>query len=128
MKQNCIAVVEDWNIYLEGLTLLLERYGCDVIIKANNITGLSEQLLSCNDLPDTCIINIAGLIKEEDIFREIKTRYPGMKMVAYSSNEGAPTMDEAMVKGIDCYLLRSDRLEDTLSALTTKPEPCAFNK
>lgn len=122
MKQNHVAIVEDWDIYLEGLALLLERYGCNVAIKANKLSGLSEQLSVGNSLPDSFIINIACLLKEEDIFQKLRLRYPGIKMIAYSSNEDAPSIEEAMKKGIDRYLLRSDRLEDALAKLGTEPE------
>ncbi|MBS1781031.1 MAG: response regulator transcription factor [Bacteroidetes bacterium] len=122
MKQNRVAIVEDWDIYLEGLALLLERYGCNVVIKANKLLELAEQLSFGDNLPDTCIVNIACLLKEEDIFQKLRLQYPGIKMIAYSSNENAPTIEEAMKKGIDRYLLRSDRLEDALATVDTKPE------
>lgn len=128
MKNTCIAIIEGWHIYLEGIALLLERQGYHVVLKADSMTELSEQLGGCNNLPDSCIINISCLLKEEAIYQKLRSDYPQMKMVAYSSNEDAPAMGEAMGKGIDTYLLRSDRLEDALAALTPNRKPCAFNK
>ncbi|HVW96805.1 MAG TPA: response regulator [Mucilaginibacter sp.] len=128
MKNTCIAITEGWNIYLEGIALLLERYGYDVVAKAHDITELQEQLNSCKCLPDTCIINIACLVGEDSIFQKLRMRYPQIRIVAYSSNEDAPSMEEAMVKGIDQYLLKVDRIEDALKAISTEHGAYAFNK
>ncbi len=122
MKNTGIAIMESWNIYLEGIALLLERYGYHVVAKAHDIAELSEQLGECNHLPDTCIINIACLIGDKGIFKNLRLQYPQIKMVAYSSNEDAPSMEEAMKTGIDQYLLKVDKIEDAMLELTTKHE------
>jgi DNA-binding NarL/FixJ family response regulator len=115
-----LYLVEDHEMYLEGLTLLLGRQAdMQVIGSSSNGTdfksalpGLPEDLVLLLDihLPDT---------EPEELLATIRAQRPGMRIIFLTLMRGTRFIHRLLKYDIQGYLLKSAPVEDLLQAIRT---------
>ena len=115
-----VYIVEDHEMYLEGLTLLLQKYP-DFEVAGTSKDGKSflEALPSLDQkvillldvhLPDT---------EPEELMMKVRESKPEMKIIFLTLMRGTRFIHKLMRYGIQGYLLKSATIEELLQAIRT---------
>jgi two-component system response regulator NreC len=113
-----VYIVEDHEMYLEGLTLLLQKYP-DFEVAGTSKDGKSflEALPSLDQkvillldvhLPDT---------EPEELMMKVRETKPEMRIIFLTLMRGTRFIHKLMRYGIQGYLLKSATIEELLSAI-----------
>ncbi len=113
-----VYIVEDHEMYLEGLTLLLQRYpDFEVAGTAKDGKSFLEALPSLDQgvillldvhLPDT---------EPEELMMKVRETKPEMKIIFLTLMRGTRFIHKLMRYGIQGYLLKSATIEELLTAV-----------
>jgi two-component system, NarL family, response regulator NreC len=122
-----VFIVEDHEMYLEGLTLLLGKYP-DLEVAGSSrdgasflqaLPGLPEEVILLLDvhLPDT---------EPEELLIRVREEKPGMKIIFLTLMRGTRFIHKLMKYNIQGYLLKSAPIEELLQAIRTVAEGGTF--
>ena len=114
-----VAIVEDHKSVAEGFERLInDSENVRVIGKAYNITGCRELLKAV--LPDVMLLDV-GLPDGNgiDMCREIKEKYPQVKILILTGYNELYTITRALDAGADGYVLKSSMLDEILEGIRT---------
>ena len=120
MKQTSnlhVALVDDHQIFRQGLTEVLKHLGYIVTIEASNGKDLLEQL-SRKPSPHICIIDIH--MPELDGFetaRILRQNYPGIKILAFSTDNSDVSVSRMIANGAHGFLEKGGSLDDISQSL-----------
>lgn len=105
MNKITIAIADDHK-YLRGhISETLTSFGYSVILQAAHGKELIDGIAEVKRKPDLCIIDINMPIMDGFIAtREIKKRWPDIKILAYSINDEKSIIDIMLQTGADCFL------------------------
>ena len=113
-----VYIVEDHEMYLEGLTLLLQKFpGFEVAGTSKNGRSFLEALPSIDEdvillldvhLPDT---------EPEEIMMKVRDSKPAMRIIFLTLMRGTRFLHKLMRYGIQGYLLKSATIEELLIAI-----------
>lgn len=122
-----VYIVEDHEMYLEGLTLLLGKYpDIQVIGSSKNGQSFLEALPSIEEnvillldvhLPDT---------EPEELLLKIRETKPGMKIIFLTLMRGTRFIHKLMKSNIQGYILKSAPIEELIQAIRTVDEGGTF--
>ncbi|WP_336516323.1 response regulator transcription factor [Pollutibacter soli] len=122
-----IYIVEDHEMYLEGLTLLLEKYpGFSVAGSSQNgkhfleaLPALDEDIILLLDvhLPDT---------EPEELMIRVREVKPKMKIIFLTLMRGTRFIHKLMKYNIQGYILKSASIEELLEAVRIVHEGGTF--
>ena len=111
-----ILLVDDHEIFLEGLRNLLEDHGIQVVGAAHNAAEayvLAQRLRPDVVLMDVQMPNQSGI----EATRILKSRYPKMKIVMMTVAQNDEFLFESITAGASGYLMKGDTGESFLPAL-----------
>ena len=122
-----VYIVEDHEMYLEGLTLLLGKYP-DIEVSGSSkngqsfletLPGLKEDVILLLDvhLPDT---------EPEELLQRIRETKPGMKIIFLTLMRGTRFIHKLMKSNIQGYILKSAPIEELIQAIHTVDEGGTF--
>jgi len=115
-----ILLADDHTVVLDGLELLLSTFG--FVRKTDKAVDEETlyRILENNASPDIILLDIVlGTTDGRDLCKELKKRYPGIKIIALTSYGDTYTVKTSVKAGFDGYLLKSDDRQTVMTALQT---------
>lgn len=102
-----IALVDDQNIFLEGLNSLLQKIeGFDVVALALN--GQEAINVTSENEVDVLLLDISmPVMSGIDALTKIKSESPSVKVVMLSTHNDRATIEQSIRNGADGYLLKN---------------------
>ena len=112
-----LFIIEDQEMYLEGLTLLLRRKN-DVIITGTAANG-KELLARLPSLHEDILLLDVQLpdMDEETLLKEIRAINPSQKIIYLTLMRGTRFIHKLMKHGIQGYILKNAPLEELYEAI-----------
>lgn len=113
-----IGIVEDHELYLEGIKLLLQQQGHQICFAANSGKALLE-LLPVN-LPQIllCDVNLPDM-EPEDLLSAIRQIYPAMPIIYLTLMRGSRHLKKLLRQDIQGYVLKNAPVAELELALQT---------
>jgi len=114
-----IVLADDHYLIREGLrSILEERADFHVVGEASD--GVELLLLLDQLKPHLVILDISmPKLRGIETARQIKMKYPGMKILMLTMHQEREYLYEAISAGVEGYLLKNDAEEELLSAIET---------
>jgi DNA-binding NarL/FixJ family response regulator len=114
-----VAIVDDHPLIRQGLRKVLDCRD-DLKIVGEAGTGLEFLLLLKQLLPDLVILDISmPTLKGIETLRQIKMKYPGMKVLILTMHQGKEFLLTAVQAGADGYVLKEESEEVLFCAIDT---------
>lgn len=117
---STIAIADDHWHMRHAIKQILESFGYNVIIEAENGQKLIDQIISGSE-PDICLLDMnMPFLNGIETTCILKEKWPSIKIVIFSMNQSARVRQEALDAGADAYILKYEpveRLRDALRAL-----------
>ncbi len=113
-----IAIAEDHQVMIDGLTALLEEFDdLKVTIKAKNGVKLLEQLETHQ--PDVILMDInMPEMNGIDASLKVKEKYPKTAIIILSMFDDIKLIKECLKAGVDGYLLKETGIDELKEAIT----------
>lgn len=101
-----VAVVDSYALIMYAVSNQLQLSGFNVTIEAKSGVDFIEQAVKCRFLPKVCLLDIdTPTIEEFETAKQIKMKYPDIKIVAYTLFE--QEYSEIKKFGIDAFVKKS---------------------
>jgi two-component system, NarL family, invasion response regulator UvrY len=113
-----IAIADDHIRVRKAVKVLLQAFGFDVILEANDGMELIYQIEGSPSLPDVCILDV-NMPKLDgcETAKVIKSKWGSIKIIGFSVDEKNKV--KMLKNGADCFLLKdSEKLYQTIIDLT----------
>lgn len=112
-----IAIVDDHQIFREGVAALVETSPVDTLIGTLSDTVGLDRLIREKGA-DTVLLDLSleGRMTFGEIER-LKRDHPGVKVIVLSMHADQPTVEKAMQAGADSYALKQDAFDDLIFAI-----------
>ena len=117
MNPISIAIVDDHQLFRDGIISLLERHGFKEIISASNGLEFMEQLESGARV-DIVLLDLS--MPEMDGFEvlaQLKKKFPDVKAIALSMHEDGNYVVKCIRSGASGYLLKNTDEEELVNAI-----------
>ncbi len=106
MNRVATAFINDKSPVMDLIHDDLLSSGVDVVFCSDNVADGNNQLSSLTTLPDICIIDLdfsdEGIMKQ---LRELRSRYPTLKLIAHSDTDDEKIIKELWEIGFSKYVL-----------------------
>lgn len=123
MRNIKVAIAEDHWVLRASLSDILSKYGYSIVLEAANGEELLSAIPDLKQLPDICIMDINMPIMDGfAATREMKRRWPEVKILGYSVNKEQSIIQEMLNSGADSFLSKGEKpgkLDNALKALLT---------
>jgi DNA-binding NarL/FixJ family response regulator len=107
LKKINIFIVDDHNMFLEGITAILS-YVENIAIIGTAHNGEEALKLIPNAIPDVLITDIdMPIIDGIELTKQIKLKYPNIKIIVVSSHYNSSIISNALKAGINGYILKN---------------------
>ena len=118
LDQTSIAFINDKSPILDLTNNDLVASGINVLFRSENIEDGISQLSSLKTLPKVFIIDLdfhAMIVLTQ--LRELRTKYPNIKLIAYSDIDVDKTVKAVLEIGFESYLLIGSDTDDFKKAI-----------
>jgi len=115
-----VFIVEDHELYLEGLTLLLARYP-DITVSGSSRSG-TEFLGKLPQLEDDVILLLDVHLPDtepEELMIKVRETRPNIRIIFLTLMRGTRFLHKLMKYNIQGYILKSAPVEELIQALKT---------
>ncbi|WP_205511626.1 response regulator [Longitalea arenae] len=113
MKNPTIAVVDDHALLRKAVNYRLTGLGYDVVMEAENGQQFLEKLEKDTDSPDLCLLDInMPVMNGFETAVQLKKKWPGIKILFFSMQNGGSYMQKARELGADGYLCKDASSEE----------------
>jgi len=122
-----VYIVEDHEMYLEGLTLLLGKYpGIEVSGSSKDGQSFLKALPSLTD--DTILLLDVHLpdTEPEELMIKVRESHPQMRIIFLTLMRGTRFIHKLMKYNIQGYILKSAPIEELIQAITAVAEGGTF--
>ena len=118
LDQTSIAFINDKSPILDLTNNDLVASGINVLFRSENIEDGISQLSSLKTLPKVFIIDLDfhDMIVLTQL-RELRTKYPNIKLIAYSDIDVDKTVKAVLEIGFESYLLIGSDTDDFKKAI-----------
>jgi len=111
-----LVIVDDHEALREGLVVLLEAHGVDVVGATGTVAGTLE--LATTVRPDVAIIDIrlpdgSGI----DLARELLARQPDLGVILYTGDNDAELLYSGLDSGARGYALKAGTMDELVGAI-----------
>ncbi len=117
VTETRLYVIDDEPVVLRGLELFLSgQRGLEMCGSAEGIVGALEQIAELR--PDLVIMDLA--LKGGDgleLIRELRRRWPGLKVLVFTTNDRPSFVQAAFQAGADGYISKDEGTESVLEAI-----------
>lgn len=113
-----IGIVEDHELYLEGIKLLLQQQGHQICFAANSGKSLLALLLVNQPQVLLCDIHLPD-IDPEDLLTAIRQLYPNLPIVYLTLMRGSRYLKKLLKQDIQGYVLKNAPVAELELALQT---------
>jgi two-component system, NarL family, response regulator NreC len=114
-----LYITDDQELYLEGLTLLLNKQP-DVSVTGTSLSGtdLLEKLPTLD--VDILLLDVhLGDINEEDLIKKIRALRPDLRLIYLTMMRGTRFIHKLSKHRIQGYVLKNASIEELKTAITT---------
>lgn len=111
-----VGLVDDHNLMRDGLRLVLERSGIDVVGESVDAAGAFD--LVARYEPDIVLIDVS--LGEDDgitVIRELRGRAPALRIVVVTMHRDAETVRQALYAGAAGYVVKGARAAELIDAI-----------
>lgn len=121
-----VLVADDHELIIDGFVTVIENYDASIeCYRATNKFELFETLESVS--VDMLFQDVMfGKNDARSFVKEIKEKYPELKIIIISTLEDNNTVETLLKQGVDGYLAKSDSSNEIISALTAVSEGKTF--
>ena len=123
-NQSTIAVVDDHTLLRKAVNYRLTGMGYKVVMEAENGKQFLDKLEENTPFPDLCLLDIN--MPEMNGFEtavQLKKKWPAMKILFFSMQNGNTYMQRAKEVGADGYLCKDASSEEFNKILYTLLPP-----
>lgn len=121
MKNPTIALVDDHALLRKAVNFRLTGLGYEVVIEAENGQQFLEKLEEDVTSPDLCLLDInMPVMNGFDTAVQLKKKWPGIKILFFSMQNGSRYVQRARELGADGYICKdasSEEFNKTLYAI-----------
>lgn len=115
-----IAIVDDHPCFTTGLRLALEHYATDIKVVAVAHSAAEALETVGETQPDVVLMDIVMPDRDGiEVTRDIKLRWPHIKVIVVSASDGAMDIVRALDAGIGGYLLKQLDALEIVNAIRT---------
>jgi len=121
-----VLVADDHELIIDGFVTVIENYDASIeCYRATNKFELFETLESVS--VDMLFQDVMfGKNDARSFIKEIKEKYPELKIIIISTLEDNNTVETLLKQGVDGYLAKSDSSNEIISALKAVSEGKTF--
>lgn len=121
-----ILIADDHELIIDGFVTVIKNHDASIgCYRATNKLELFETLESKNI--DILFQDVMfGKNDARDFVKEIKEKYPELKIIIVSTLEDKNTVETLLKQGVNGYLVKSDTSSEIINALTTVSEEKNF--
>jgi len=113
-----VLIADDHALIIDGFVTVIKNYDTSIgCYKATNKHELFE-ILEVNPVDVLFQDVMFGKSDARDFVKEIKEKYPLLKIIIVSTLEDKHTVETLLKQGVDGYLVKSDTSSEIISALT----------
>nr|WP_315242540.1 response regulator transcription factor [uncultured Flavobacterium sp.] len=117
-KQITISIIEDHSGLRVSLQNFLQYSNFKVVLEAANGQLAIESLQMLEVLPDICILDINMPVMDGyQTAKELAKRYPGIKILVFSSLDNKRSIREMLSLGVKGYVLKGSAAEKLKTAV-----------
>jgi len=117
-NQLTIAVVDDHALVRKAVNFRLTGMGYKVVIEAENGKQFLDQLEEHSSSPDICLLDInMPVMNGFETAIQLKKKWPAIKILFFSMQNGSVYMKQAREAGGDGYLCKDASSEEFNKAL-----------
>lgn len=113
-----LAFINDKSPILDLICNNLINSGIEVLFRSENIKDGLSQLSALKSLPNVCIIDLdfydSNVLAQ---LRELKSKYPNIKLIAFSDKESEQAVIPLLEIGFDSYMLIGSDANDFKTAI-----------
>lgn len=113
-----IGIVEDHELYLEGLSLLLEKQGISILFTAQNGQVALENLQKGSPDVLVCDIHLPDM-EPEALLKAIREMHPDLPIIYLTLMRGTRHLQKLLRQSIQGYVLKNAPVQMLLEALQT---------
>jgi DNA-binding NarL/FixJ family response regulator len=114
-----VALADDHPIVLTGIRALIETES-DICVTSAATGGAAAFDDVLRLLPDVAVIDISlGDMDGIELIRRLKTETPQVRLLAMTVHEDQSYLQQALLAGVDGYLLKRSAAEDLVRAIRT---------
>lgn len=121
MKKTNVAIADDHKYVRAIVCDILAKFGYSVVLQAANGEDLLNSIPCLEQLPDICIIDINMPVMDGfTTTREMKKRWPQVKILGYSINHEKAIIQEMIDSGADAFLNKGElpeKLDEMIKSL-----------
>ena len=121
-----VLVADDHELIIDGFVTVIKNHDASIgCYRATNKLELFETLESKNI--DILFQDVMfGKNDARDFVKEIKQKYPELKIIIVSTLEDKQTVETLLKQGVDGYLVKSDTSSEIINALNAVSEGKTF--
>lgn len=121
-----VLVADDHELIIDGFVTVIKNHDASIgCYRATNKLELFETLESKNI--DILFQDVMfGKNDARDFVKEIKEKYPELKIIIVSTLEDKNTVETLLKQGVNGYLVKSDTSSEIINALTAVSEGKTF--
>jgi len=114
-----VAIVDDHKVVAQGFERIINESGvAGVIGKAYSASGCMKLLAECK--ADVLLLDVAlpdgnGI----DLFPQIKTLYPDLKVLILTSHSELPIIRRALACGVNGFIMKNTTAEEIIEGIQT---------
>lgn len=121
-----ILIADDHALIIDGFVTVIKNHDASIgCYRATNKLELFETLES-NHVDILFQDVMFGKNDARDFVKEIKEKYPELKIIIVSTLEDKQTVETLLKQGVNGYLVKSDSSNEIISALTAVSEGKTF--
>jgi two-component system, NarL family, response regulator NreC len=122
-----VFIIDDHEMYLEGLSLLLQK---QLAIEVTGTSGTAMQLMqSLPDIsPDDVLLLDVNLpdMEEEELIKKIRAIRPKQKVIYITLIRGTRYVHKLLKYNVQGYILKNARVDELVNAIKTVGEGGTF--
>jgi DNA-binding NarL/FixJ family response regulator len=113
-----IALVDDHALLRKAINFKLSRMGYNVMMEAENGREFLDKLAAAPYPADLCLLDInMPVMNGFETAVELKKKWPGMKILFFSMNNGSVYINKALEVGADGFVCKDAPSEELNKAL-----------
>lgn len=117
-----VAVIDSYNLIRVAFSEQLRKMGFHIVLEVKDGDEFMQQISAVSHIPELCILDIdTPSIKEFVTAKRIKSKYPSMKILAYTLYE--KEYREIKEFGIDVFIKKSCSLEELRLKIVALVQP-----
>jgi DNA-binding NarL/FixJ family response regulator len=114
-----VALADDHPIVLTGIKALIETESDITVISASTSGAIALAEIAAG-APDVAVVDISiGDMDGIELIRRLKTDMPSVRLLALTVHEDQSYLSQALLAGVDGYLLKRSAAEDLVRAIRT---------